>query len=282
MIDAVYDASSLFGRSWYAAQKNISDDPAEVLSLMLRTVILLLNPGSFSKIGAHFDRTLFAWDGKQNPLKKREEKPPRYHDTKSIAQDILALVLGAANYQHPDYEGDDVVATAVFAAKPGDITYIFSGDKDLQALQGPRCPYYCLNTKALLSRQYINHKWHIQRPAQIALVLAIIGDPVDCIKGVRGYGPKKCKQMFKAVTPEMNFTEALHALAEQVPASKLEEFYAALDRTLLQTSVPGVPPPAPLKLADPAEVRRTGIPNVYKLYCEMFEAYESSATTKTS
>jgi 5'-3' exonuclease len=275
MTDMIVDGNSLFARSWYAAQKNISTDPAEAISLMLRTIILLLSPTSFSKLGVPFDRTLFAWDGKQNPLKNREEKPPEYHETKAIVQDTLEFIFGTVNFQHPEFEGDDVVATAVFNTQPRDIVYIVSADKDLQQLQGPRSHYYCLNTKALLTRQFINSKWHVRRPSHLALALAIIGDPVDCIRGVVGYGPVKCRQMFEAITAEMNFTKAMNALAEQMPKAKLEEFYESLNRTLLQTDVPGVPLPAPLRLIDPAEVRRTGIPNVYKLYTEMFDAYEA-------
>ena len=276
MTDFICDANSLFARSWYAAQKNISNDPAEALSLMLRTITLLLNPNDFSKLGVQFDRTLFAWDGRQNPLKNRDEKPSEYHETKKIAQDLLELIFGSVNYQHQDYEGDDVVATAVFSAAPTDIIYIASADKDLQQLQGPRCHYYCLNTKAILTRQFINRKWRIHRPAHLALVLAIVGDPVDCIRGVVGYGPVKCKQLFEAVTEDMTFTEAVEALAAQMPPAKLEEFYSALDRTLLQTDVPGVPQPAPLQLIDPSEVRATGIPSVYKLYSEMYDAYQGA------
>ena len=280
MTNAIFDASSLFGRSWHAAQK-ISNDPKEAASLMMRTLCLLLNPMSFNKIGIHFDRTLFAWDGKQNPLKNREEKPPEYHELKNIIQDVVAFVFGAVNYQHPEYEGDDIVATAVFDAEASDINYVFSGDKDLQQLQGPQCHYYCLNTKALLSRQYITHKWFIQRPSQVALALAIIGDPVDCIRGVVGYGPVKCKQMFEAVTPNMTFEEAMNALVDQMPEGKREEFYAALDRTLLKTNVPGVPAPAPLVLAPPEDVYELGIPNISSLYRQLYSAYTTASEAES-
>jgi hypothetical protein len=107
----------------------------------------------------------------------------------------------------------------------------------------------------------------------VALALAIIGDPVDCVRGVVGWGPVKCKQMFEAVTPDMNFEQALNALVAQMPAGKLEEFYEALDRTLLKTDVPDVPQPAPLRFTSGQEVQRLGIPNITSLYQELCAAY---------
>src|SRR5271157_4841785 len=109
MTDFLCDANSLFARSWYAS-KNMTGQPAEAASLMIRTLCLLLNPDSFHKIGTRFSRTLMGWDGKQNPLKNREEKPPEYHELKEVVQDLLAFLFGTVNYQHPDYEGDDIVA----------------------------------------------------------------------------------------------------------------------------------------------------------------------------
>ena len=280
MTDMLVDGNSMYARSWFAAQR-VSADPAEAASFMLRTLLLLLNP-LINKIGVPFDRLFFGWDGQQNPLKHRDEKPPEYHALKSIVQDALALIFGAVHYQHPEYEGDDIVATAAFAARPGDTVYVVSADKDLQQLAGPRCHYYCLNTKALLTRQYLTNKWHIRRPSQVALALAIIGDPVDNIRGVVGWGPVKCKQMFEAVTPEMDFQEALDALLRQMPAGKVAEFMAALDRTLLKTDVPGVPRPASLTLVPLREVRETGIPNLGGLYRQLLEVYPAIGSKSES
>ena len=167
----IVDANSMFARSYYAAQR-MSAKPIDAVSLMLRTIILLLNPNAF-RLGVPFDRTLFAWDGQQNPLKKRKEKPPGYHELKDVIQDTLEFVFGTANYQHPDYEGDDIAATAVFAAKPSETVYLVSADKDLQQLQGPDVHYYCLCTKAELTGSFIRQKWHVQKPSQVALALAI-------------------------------------------------------------------------------------------------------------
>lgn len=271
MTDLIFDANSLYARSWFAGQR-ISPDPREALRLAMNTILLLLNPDT-NKMSTLFDRTLFAWDNNQNKAKNRDEKPAAYHETKEALKTLLEYLLGTVNIDHPQAEGDDIVATAVYNTKPGDLVYVVSGDKDLMQLQGGRCQYYSLNDKAVLSTAFILHKFHgILHPNQIALELAIIGDPVDSIKGIHGYGEVKCKKLFEALTPEMNLKVALDAILAQLPEAQTEEFLAALDRTLLKCDVPGIPEPSPLSLRSPAEIAwlKLGL-NYY--YQQVYDAY---------
>lgn len=272
MIDLVFDANSLYARSWFAAQR-VSADPKEALRLAINSILLLLNPDT-NKIGTIVNRTLFAWDCQQNKSKHREEKPPEYHETKAILKDVLEFMFGTVNAEHEDAEGDDIVATVVYKASKKDTLYVISGDKDLMQLQGGNCLYYSLNDKALLSSAFINHKFlHIHHPSQIALVLAIVGDPVDHIPGIVGYGEKRCKKLFEAVTPKMSLLEAAEAIVAQLPAPQVEEFWHQLDRTLLKTDVPGVPSPATVVLRRPSEVKDLGIPQIGFYYQGVYNAY---------
>lgn len=272
MTDLVFDANSLYARSWFAAQR-ISADPREAIRLSINTVLLLLNPDT-NKIGSFFDRTLFAWDNNQNKAKNRDQKPAIYHETKALLKDVLEFMLGTINVDSPDAEGDDIVATVVYNTPPGNLIYVVSGDKDLMQLQGGQCQYYSLNDKAVLSASYIIHKFHnIKRPIQIALELAIVGDPVDCIDGIKGYGEVRCKKLFEAVTPDMSFETALNAIVAQLPEERAAEFYEALERTLLKNNVPGIPSPAPLVLRSPAEIDDLGIPQISHYYRQVHMAY---------
>jgi 5'-3' exonuclease len=272
MTDLVFDANSLYARSWFAAQR-ISPDPKEALRLALNTILLLLNPDT-NKIGSIFDRTLFAWDNNQNKEKQRDPKPAVYHETKAVLKDILEYVFGTVNIDHPEAEGDDIVATVVYNTKPSDLIYIVSGDKDLMQLQGRNCQYYSLNDKAVLSTSFIIHKFpNIKRPSQIALALAIVGDPVDNINGIDGYGEVRCKKLFEAVTPDMAFQQAMDAIVAQLPEKQATQFYEALNRTLLKTDVPGIPRPAPLNLLPPSEVEALGIPQIGFYYRQVHHTY---------
>ena len=276
MTDLVFDANSLYARSWFAAQR-ISHDPREALRLAINTILLLLNPDTNKIGGSIFDRTLFAWDSNQNAAKNRDEKPPEYHATKAVLREVLEFMLGTANAEHLNAEGDDIVATVVHRSKPDALTYIVSGDKDLMQLQTARCRYYCLNNKAVLSPSFIVHKFHgIKRPSHIALELAIVGDPVDNIGGISGYGKVRCKKLFEAVTPDMDFEAARNAIMLQLPEPRAEEFREALGRTLLKNNVPGIPSPAPLALRPPAEIEALGIPQIGYHYRQVYQTYSDA------
>lgn len=281
LIDLVFDANSLYARSWFAAVREnphpknqlIPADLKGPLRLALNTIMLLLIADT-NKIGTNVDRMLFAWDSRQNPSKHREAKPPEYHETKEVLKELLEFIFGAVNAEHEEAEGDDVVATVVRRTKKTDTVYIVSGDKDLMQLQGGNCLYYSLNDKAVLSASFIQHKFfHIHHPNQLALVLAVVGDPVDHIPGINGYGEKRFRKLYEAVTPEMTILEAANAIAAQLPPRQLQEFWEQLDRTLLRDDVPGIPDPAPITLADPNEVRALNIPQISHYFGQVWQTY---------
>jgi 5'-3' exonuclease len=118
-------------------------------------------------------------------------------------------------------------------------------------------------------------KHYVARPDHLALALAIIGDPVDNIKGVRGWGLAKWKALAKNLTNEMDVDIAAKALILKMNKFQEDEFQASFQRTLLKRNVPGVPPPARLQLASPAKVRALGIPGINTLYAQVWEAYET-------
>jgi len=267
----IVDANSLYARSWFAAQ-TMGPDPVQAIRLAVNTVLLLLNPYN-TLIGTSFDRTLFCWDGDKKPSKGREEKPPEYHPTKELLKEVLTALLGSAHAEHPHYEGDDLVATAVAASK-ADHIYIVSGDKDLMQLQtSDNIHYYCLNNKAVLSTAFINQKWHIKRPSHVAIALAIIGDPVDNINGIKGWGPKKVQKLFQDVSPEMDFAKVLDFIDEKIPEPLKHDFYESLERTLLNFDVPGVPQPAQIKWASLEELEELGLPHINGVYATTHAAY---------
>jgi len=270
MIDMIVDGNSLYARSWFAAQR-MTTDPAEALRLCIQTLLSLLNPDS-NRIGFNFTRMFFGWDAHQNPSKEREAKPQEYYDTREIFKDTLTFMFGAAHHEQAPYEGDDIVATAVYSSKADDI-YVISGDKDLMQLQGGNVHYYSLNEKAVLSDHFILSRWHVKHPTQIAIALAVIGDPVDNIKGVPNWGPKRCRKLFESVPEDADFETALEAVSSQIPDSLKPHFWESLGRTLVETNVPGVPDPAPICLADPADVEALGIPQIGFAYRQVYHTY---------
>lgn len=273
MTDIFYDGNSLFARAWFAVTNSgaVENAVEEASKAALVSAITLLNP---EKIGRPIDRALFCWDAKDGHKsdKKRSPKPTEFHETLALVQDCLSLLTGAPNVCIPGYEADDLVATAVLQST-ADHKFVVSGDKDLHQLKSKSVDVFCLHTKALIAHRDVISKWHIKRPNQVAIALAIIGDRVDGISGIKGWGEAKVKKLFESVTPEMHFQEALETVDRQIPEHLKREFYESLDMVLLNNEVPGVPNPAPLRLASIETAASLQLPGLVRFYETTYKAY---------
>ncbi len=265
MTDLIVDANSLYARAWYATK----EDAYETVRASVNAVLGLINP---ERIGEPVGRTLFCWDGGQKKAKERAERPPEYEGTKPRLKRILEALLGTRNVRIEGYEADDVIATAAFAS-PADHVVLASGDKDLHQLQGGNISYYDLNTRGFISSREIIAQWHVRRPSHVAIALAIIGDSVDKIAGIRGWGPKKVEKLFESVRSDMPFDQVLKMVEAQIPPDKMPEFQESLELTLLNSSVPGVPEPAPLKLAPEGMLVEYGLEECSSLYTKITAQY---------
>jgi DNA polymerase I len=95
----------------------------------------------------------------------------------------------------PGYEADDVVATIVARALARDDldVVVVTGDKDMLQLVGPRVRVLSVlgrtGERVVYDEAKVRERWGVE-PAQIADVLALMGDSIDNIPGVRGVGEK--------------------------------------------------------------------------------------------
>jgi len=74
----------------------------------------------------------------------------------------------------------------------------------------------------------------------------------------------------------MNMTTAMNAIIAQLPPPQQEEFFEALNRTLLRCDIPGIPAPAPIKMPPPVEVEALGIPQIGHYYRQAYQTYAAS------
>jgi 5'-3' exonuclease len=255
----------MYARAWYACK----EDPYETLRASFNAALTLINS---DKMGGPIDRVMFAWDGGQKKAKERQERPPEYEGTKPKLKALLEDLLGAINVRVEGYEADDVIATAAFAST-ADNVIVASGDKDLHQLQGGNISYYDLNTRGFISAREIMAQWHVRRPSQVAIALAIQGDAVDKITGIKGWGPAKVTKLFEHIRSDMPFDVVLGLIEEQIPADKLPEFHESLELTLLNSSVPDVPEAAPLKLANVRKLSEYGLEDSEALYFKVYQQY---------
>lgn len=279
MTDLLIDGNSLYARAWFATMGKAPTktmarvpSPNEAIRAALNTILSLLNVNN-DKLGDRVDRMLIAWDGENKPVKaNRDAKPKEYYATRELLVEYLTLLFNPAHAVASDYEADDVVATA---AKQSDADSIFvvSGDKDLQQLAGDRVQYYCLNKKMLLSERHIRDKWGVKHPSQVAVALAIIGDKIDDIPGIHGWGPAKVKKLFQGFSDTMTLEQIVLALEAVIPQDALDGFYEDLTRTLLEEHLEGIPPAAPIQMADLDVVEELRMDDLMAFYRPVHRLY---------
>ena len=271
MTDLIVDANSLYARAWYAAK----EDPYQAVLITMNIAMMVFNP---ERLGELVDRSLFCWDGGQKKDKGRDARPAAYETSKEEVRAAVEFMFGTANVRIEGYEADDLIATAAFAS-PADHIIIVSADKDLHQLNSERISIFDVNSKGMVSRREILSRWHVKRPSQVAIALAIQGDSADKIPGIRGWGPKRVQKLFEAVTPEMEFDVVLKAIMDQIPDDRMQEFEDALQITLLDPDVPGVLSPAPVVMPVPSNLEPAGLMRLMSYYIPLYRQYGHSTAS---
>lgn len=290
MTTLIIDGNSLFSNAYYASQSNNAKagdlvdefdlDGAETspTKVMINILLALLDTYG-DKLGKKVDDMLVCWDGKSKTDKKREPKPDDFYDEMSKAKQSISDLFGGAQFRSPDHEAEDSVATAVRKRVGTGTIYVVSGDKDVSQLQAEEedVHCYCLNRKRLLTNKDINTKWVVNHPSQLSMQLAVVGDTVDNIPGVRRWGVKKWEKLMDGVLT--TDTEALYDhLLSNMNSDQAEQFNECVNVTLLDASVPGVPEPLPVSFASDDLLDALGFNSLRNKYAAIRAAYQGEST----
>ena len=123
----------------------------------------------------------------------RPEKPDGWYDQLSHLKTALAQ-SNHAIYEVDGYEGDDIIAGLVAVLQP---CVIFSEDKDVFQLIAPQVSVDRGNTLWTVST--FESVYGIE-PWQFPHLQSLMGDEVDNIPGVNGFGPKRSILLLKERT----------------------------------------------------------------------------------
>ena len=140
------------------------------------------------------------WDGGLSAVRvaalpeykaQRPEMPVDLRSSWMISSEYLTAA-GVAGFRGEDVEADDYIAClARRAAMAGWPVVIASSDKDFMQLVSPQIGLWNPNDKAatIWTRKQVLAKAGVE-PGQVADWLALMGDSVDNIPGVRGWGQR--------------------------------------------------------------------------------------------
>jgi DNA polymerase-1 len=100
-------------------------------------------------------------------------------------------------FELPGYEADDIIAViADKAAKAGHKVFIITGDKDMLQLVGNGIKVYDPMKNVILDEEYVKERFGVP-PQRIPEFMALMGDAVDNIPGVKGIGEKTAKDLLQ-------------------------------------------------------------------------------------
>jgi 5'-3' exonuclease len=160
----------------------------------VNTLLRFLREREPTHVAACFDHALTSFRNALFPAYKQSrgtEVPPDLAPQFALCMEA-SRALGVATYAVPDYEADDLIATlAERAAKAGLASEIVSADKDLTQLvrEDGRARFHDLARETTLDADGVRAKFGVA-PAQIPDYLALLGDKVDDLPGVPGFGAK--------------------------------------------------------------------------------------------
>jgi DNA polymerase I len=225
----VVDGMSHVFRAYHAVgylstSKGVPSHAVLILSTMLWKLIREEKP----------DYLTIAWDAPGGTF--RDKLYADYKATRSSMPDDLSRQIPYVRrlfeamhtpvVEVPGFEADDVIATLVDRAlAAGQDVVIVTGDKDMLQLVGPRVRVLSVlgrtGERVVYDEAKVRERWGVE-PAQIADVLALMGDSIDNIPGVHGVGEKTAVKLVN----QFGGVERLYENLSLV-AGKLRETLAA-------------------------------------------------------
>ncbi len=203
-----------------------------------------------------FDAGAITFRNDMYPLYKAQRPPP---PADLIPQFPLirdaVRAFGVPCIEQDGVEADDIIASYALAAlRDGFDVSIVSSDKDLMQLVQPGLDLYDTMKNCRINEAEVVAKFGVP-PGQVGEVLALMGDSVDNVPGVRGIGPKGAAELIQT----FGTVDALLSRLDEVKRPKLRDMLtehadnARLSRELvrLKDDLPLHDPLDALTLKDP-------------------------------
>lgn len=166
--------------------------------------------------GPTFRHALF-----QDYKKSRPPMPPDLQVQWPYIRKICEA-LGIPILEMEGFEADDLIASlARQAAAEGLRVTIVTSDKDMLQLVGDRIEVFHPQRDKVYTPEEVQQEYGLT-PAQIVDYLALVGDPIDDVPGVKGIGEKSARELIQ----QFGSLEAVYKNLDRVPTryrSRLEQ-----------------------------------------------------------
>ena len=258
----IFDGHVYIFRAYYSLPEMEAPDgtPTAAAYGFANTLLKYIAEFSPSHAACCFDHSMTSFRNALFPGYKasRLEAPPDLEPQFEICIEV-ARALGFASFSVPDFEADDLIATATEqAVADGGAVRVVSSDKDLSQLvtEDGRVTLYDLGKDREFDADGVREKFGVS-PEQIPDYLALVGDSVDELPGVPGVGPKSAAAALASFGHLEAFPESINeweAVATRGARRLGERVNAHREQTRkvrdLATVVRDVPALGKLRLAD--------------------------------
>jgi len=202
----VIDGSAIVHRAYHAMPPftTSSGNPTGAISGFFSMLLKLIQQLHPVQIAVAFDRPKPTFR-QQLYVGYQAQRPKMESDLSDQFKAIIDILHKAKiqEYAIDGFEADDVIGTlsAKFESKPGNETYIVTGDRDmLQLIDGNTkvlMPVKGISEVKLMDEESVRTHYGVE-PAQIIDLKALTGDASDNYPGVPGIGPKTAATLIEA------------------------------------------------------------------------------------
>ncbi len=226
------DGSSYIYRAFYALPPLTSPkgEPTGATYGFIRMISKLMNELNPDYIAVVFDHPgkTFRHEEYKEYKATRKETPDELKVQIPRIKQILKL-WGIPILEIPGYEADDIIAYLSKKASENDFEVIVvTPDKDMLQLVNDKVKVLNPVNDVLFDREAVKKKYGVY-PEQFVDYLAMIGDPVDNIVGVRGVGPKTAQKLLEEFGSVENIYKNIDKLKDKLKLA----FEEARDRVNL-------------------------------------------------
>lgn len=192
------DGNSYFYRAYHATKGLISSRgvPTNAIYVFTNMIFKILREKTPDAIAIAFDTP--ALTERHIIYEAYKAQRPKMPDDLSIQIPHIKAIIKAfkiTTFEMPGYEADDIICTiAQKAALKGLKVFILSGDKDMMQVVNENILIYDPMKDLLIDEEQVVKRFGVS-PDKIPEIMALSGDTIDNIPGVKGIGEKTAKEI---------------------------------------------------------------------------------------
>ena len=238
----IIDGSSLIYRSFFALPKLSTKNgfPTSAIYGFLRSMLAIMKSERPKCLVVIFDHP--APTKREKVYREYKINRPKMPDPLKVQIPVikeLLKIMGIPMIEKEGYEADDIVGfLAIKFSSEGKKVKIYTPDKDMLQLVSDNVIVINPMNNEIFDREKVFKKYGVF-PEKIPDFLALVGDKVDNIEGIKGVGQKKAVEILKKYQSVENILRNWDRFSKEYPEADREKLELSYYLVKLHTEVGG-------------------------------------------